>query len=454
MYKRRLKKWGYDCKYNRFTDIVETLRLKKTRDSACKRSEFFVRGQKVQWDKVERYVKRNPSVKAVLHGGLWNANDPSCSREVTCRTPPPGEPGSLPSPRILRLSGETGVALQLVHATNGYVNGAMDGVWFLQDNEMLLSRRHGTSARQHLDIWESATVEGLELVKNGDFRQGFRVLDMCCAGTGMLLQEQDPELLPKMIKFALGIPSNCPDLLVEIQRHFAGTSAKMLGPRHPISVVWGLLQKEGFTEFHSSIRLTLRSMIECMETSTGVTRTSFALRRRLIRFSGGGQRRPVEEVVMELYNLIELGRKSPSITWEDIFRAGVDLCKALQSARNMLEAKQVLKILYQWISLNQLLDLESESRVLYEYLWTLLNMCDLLQEFYTACEVSHVLLELCEQRYGHLDGKTVCALACHRRCLTRLGIKDEAKDAYTDWEWRACRITLEWEDGRLEGAKG
>ena len=82
------------------------------------------------------------------------------------------------------------------------------------------------------------------------------------------------------------------------------------------------------------------------------------------------------------------------------------------------------------------------GRLHYEYLWVLLRMCNLCGELNTASQVSTNLLELCEERYGFFDCKTLCALERFQEILVRMGRMADAEEVQRDWETRAGRVTV------------
>ncbi|KAK3346583.1 hypothetical protein B0T25DRAFT_552363 [Lasiosphaeria hispida] len=86
MYKTRIKSWGLDKNFKE-SEVVELYRLKRERDRAGKPSTYMIRGRKVDWERVQSYVRR----KGLDISRLLETTPPcpASSREVSARTPTP-----------------------------------------------------------------------------------------------------------------------------------------------------------------------------------------------------------------------------------------------------------------------------------------------------------------------------------------------------------------------------
>ena len=84
MFKKQLKKWGFDAKYVKHEEALLMSRLKHERDAAQKPSEFTVRGQPVDFKKVTKHIKRRRP-----HHRNLQIDETGTSSRVLVRTPSP-----------------------------------------------------------------------------------------------------------------------------------------------------------------------------------------------------------------------------------------------------------------------------------------------------------------------------------------------------------------------------
>lgn len=440
MYKGYLKKRGWDTKNIRAEDVVEIVRIKQQRDSNMKRSEFFLHGRRIDWEKIQRYLRRNPSVMSKVRAIDRETSSPQSTPRVICRTPADGSDDRQSTPSMPDSIDSADVVEKVVRAIVSYADGALEcGRWIPDESGRLISGKGGRLAHERLDCWESGMIEALEMISNNNIH-GFSVLSQVLDRTRTVLRDEDPELLSKMAKVALYIPKEKQDLFWAIRRHFCGVSAAVLRPGHPVTVFWTHFGGDDTPTTRYYVKVALEALIGELEKLTDVTQTSFTLRRRLIRFSTWGGFLTPRESEWELRQLISLGNDSPWLSWEDIFRAGIDLCTVLQSSRDLATAESVLRSLCNW---NSKIRLVSRcGRLHYEYLWVLLRMCNLYDEPNIASQVSTQLLELCEERYGLFDCKTLCALERFQETLARSGREGEAESVRKDLEIRAGQVTV------------
>ncbi|KAI0126320.1 hypothetical protein BJ170DRAFT_628395 [Xylariales sp. AK1849] len=94
MYKARFGRWGLRKNLG-YKLYGELLRQQMDRDAAGKPSRAFIRGQKVRWDRLEAYIRRQPDDKQIqimdiaFRSKALRESSPSPSA-VSCSTPSPG----------------------------------------------------------------------------------------------------------------------------------------------------------------------------------------------------------------------------------------------------------------------------------------------------------------------------------------------------------------------------
>ena len=94
MYKRRIKEWGLDKSLKK-DEVLAMLRKKVHRGKAGKTSNFLLRGRVVEWQNVERYLKRHRFNSESLTELLDAPDTPEALR---CYTPPPELSRGIPVP--------------------------------------------------------------------------------------------------------------------------------------------------------------------------------------------------------------------------------------------------------------------------------------------------------------------------------------------------------------------
>jgi hypothetical protein len=152
MYKAHFRKWDLR-KNNRRSDVVAMLCLKSQRDAVGKSSKFVIRGREIDWNDIERYLKRNPKVSA-------ETNENSLKHcDIICRTPSPDPATVLPVPAILEASDELRIQEEITRITRDYVNAACEqGIWPVVRGYFVGS--NGYRSRNDLNRWWNAVLSG------------------------------------------------------------------------------------------------------------------------------------------------------------------------------------------------------------------------------------------------------------------------------------------------------
>ncbi|GKT44861.1 uncharacterized protein ColSpa_05042 [Colletotrichum spaethianum] len=137
MFKTRIVRWGLDKKLKE-KEVMHMLKLKRQRLAAGKDSSFRVRGQNINWDRVEQYLKRRPDL--VMQCLENNKHAPSQQRselEIICRTPSPTPKAAVQIPYVPSLLEPTlHVELQenVMRIFKSHHTGAFEsGVWVSED---------------------------------------------------------------------------------------------------------------------------------------------------------------------------------------------------------------------------------------------------------------------------------------------------------------------------------
>ncbi len=250
MYKTRIKKWGID-KNQKATEVAQMLFLKQQREKMGKpRTEFVVRGRKVDWAKIEQYLKREPVLMRKLEatdGELHMVVGRSSG--IICRTPSPDPACELSVPPApvaegYRMGEEIGRLLR------DYYLGAMDGVWVRVAPKSWTSPR-GAQGLKLLQRWISGVTRSQQLIEARGRPEDFRLLSDAMDLTPQLLRDQDPVLVSMLVANTLCIgPKTGCDIAGLISRNVRDLLHLIHGPAHPLTRVFDRIVASFWTDEH------------------------------------------------------------------------------------------------------------------------------------------------------------------------------------------------------------
>ncbi|KAJ9150917.1 hypothetical protein NKR23_g3375 [Pleurostoma richardsiae] len=167
MFKIRIKKWKLDKKH-KAPEVREMLRLKAEREAVGKESEFFVRGRKVDWGDVERYMRRSriPFDSAEAAGAVNELHQ----RDIICRTPSP-----LPMARSLQAPDELQRAHETLLIMRGYVDGSIEsGQWFLKRTHLHV-KPGGFEGFTRIMYWLLLFTDVIVPMQVNDYKGGLQI---------------------------------------------------------------------------------------------------------------------------------------------------------------------------------------------------------------------------------------------------------------------------------------
>ncbi|KAH0544246.1 hypothetical protein GP486_008527 [Trichoglossum hirsutum] len=237
MFKTRIKKWGLDKKH-KAPEVLEMVRLKRQRDAVGKKSKFFIRNRPVNWEDVERYLKRSRNLLTKFDSGFLEIGGHATG--VVCRTPSPDPSIVLTLPGIIEASDELRTADEVVRIMRDYFRGAIEGgIWTYDSGGACYFGRRGSATYFHFLNWYTSMSTAIFYIKGSRIEQGFRLINTCFNQLQQVLEEQDPSILFGLLDLGTFFLSNFPKDLgrsyVDYIRDFSQT---ILGERHPISLLW------------------------------------------------------------------------------------------------------------------------------------------------------------------------------------------------------------------------
>ncbi|OLN89783.1 hypothetical protein CCHL11_09500 [Colletotrichum chlorophyti] len=253
MYKSRIWKWGLDKKL-KSDEVLAIMLLKRDRDALKKPTEYLIRGQVVDLDNINRYLKRNPSLMARLRAG--QAPSLHASKEVACRTPSPP-----PSPaRGLAPTTELQSTEQVLCLFRDYIDGSFSsGAWRCEYDVECSSSRFDQGDRSN-DLFERVMTSFALLNQSlitGDHIDINKLLDPSFELLKQIVAVESPDFVARTVCLLWYLERHYKhELLRLVLDYLAGLVPIVLGPHHILSHIWRRLGAAEFTDYYElSMRL-------------------------------------------------------------------------------------------------------------------------------------------------------------------------------------------------------
>lgn len=243
MYKRRLQAWGYqkNCKEK---EVLAILTAKKQRDAVHKPSEFLVRAEKVDMDRVHRYLERRPDLLRRIDSSSIPGHLLALS--VVARTPPPCT--GLRTEEYLHVREQA-----LLIIAEWYDGCLSSGAWEIDDDGNVLQNGAWTAALRAASwgsMWYSARP-----ALNTRKRQEYKMLNLVLHQAKEVISVNDPSfLLAIQGLFEIEDQRLASICLSFLQR----MAALVLGQQHPLSRLLGLLPANS----QDSLRVYMLAVVE------------------------------------------------------------------------------------------------------------------------------------------------------------------------------------------------
>ncbi|KAI1473742.1 Clr5 domain-containing protein [Daldinia eschscholtzii] len=432
MYKIRFNRWGLHKKL-RAHQVAELLLQRGRRAAEGKPSVSYVHGRKVDPDRLNAYLRRvSPTSKKelveLLSGKLDSIDAQKRSIEdIVCRTPSP-EPEPIPrrvaAPDNLRLPEE---CMQIVRS---YVGGALDGsLWHLTpDKELIFPRRPRT--------WLDPVSSARQLFINGFTEQGFRMIRITFDDYKEVMSRQDPSLLVETCLALGALLQSGPGLAESLIDYACGLSRIVLGPRHPLHLLFIRFKGASPVEITRFVGLIIQGFLQTVQTDSRLKPTWLATVYRAMINSNFIELDTAQKYMQELIADLE-GSPCPPVDLErDAIKKDINLLRhhlawltnvhnkpteAAASARTLVEtSKGKDPRLARFSCYNMLRTLPTSSEVSDE------EAIDLMMQS----------LSICETEFGRNDNATVTLLATLQTFLRRVGRIEDAERVRADFEKR------------------
>ncbi|KZL66751.1 hypothetical protein CT0861_04456 [Colletotrichum tofieldiae] len=253
MYKSRIWKWGLDKKL-KGDEVLAIMLLKRDRDVLKKPTEFRIRGQLVDLENINRYLKRNPSLMAKFKAG--QTPSVQTALEVTCRTPsPPPSP-----PRALAPTTEMQSTEQVLCLFRDYIDGSFSsGAWWCEFDVDCSNSRLNQGDRSN-DLFERV-IASFALVNRcmirGDQININSILGPAFESLKEIVAAESPDFVARTVCLLWYLDRHHKhDLLRLVLDYLAGLIPIVLGPHHILAHIWRRLGTADFSDYYElSMRL-------------------------------------------------------------------------------------------------------------------------------------------------------------------------------------------------------
>ncbi|KAI0477323.1 hypothetical protein GGR56DRAFT_401963 [Xylariaceae sp. FL0804] len=261
MYKARLQQWGIEKKI-KAEDAVEIFRQVTARARAGKSSVAYVRGRRINPERLQRYRYRAPAVvsEQILRVERQSASSPQSSdsspepppaalSHVVCRTPSPvccsspdaRQQAQAPTPSIsprLEDPAELGVPQDCMRILGNYIAGSFEaGAWQQRDP--------GRAEVNDAFTWAHYLATSQGLVAHGRTREGFFLLGICFDKYKAHLQRPDSFFWLATYKAAMLLAHRDQKLGESFINYASRLTALVLPAQHPFNHVWSRIMRTG-----------------------------------------------------------------------------------------------------------------------------------------------------------------------------------------------------------------
>lgn len=262
MYKSRIWKWGLDKKL-KSDEVLAILILKQERDAQRKPTQFTIRGQPVDLDNINRYIKRNPLLVARFRAG--QVPSVQTSHEVSCYTPPPSPTRSLPPP------GESQRVDEVLRLYKDYVEGSFASfAWDWQYDVSCVGRVPGDRSEELFE-----RVIGSFALVNRCFSRGDKisveaVLNPAFESLREIVAAESPILVVRTVCLLWYLEHHRKhDLLRLVMDYLGSLIPIILGQHHVLARVWHIFSTTQFSDYHQLAMCLYSMLIPLMEQRLG-----------------------------------------------------------------------------------------------------------------------------------------------------------------------------------------
>ncbi|KAF4983393.1 hypothetical protein FZEAL_1122 [Fusarium zealandicum] len=262
MYKSRIWKWGLDKKLK--SDEVLAILIRRTeREAQNKASEFTIRGQPVDIDNINRYVRRNPGLVARFHAG--EVPSIQTTMEVQCRTPSPVLRPSLSPPK------ETLRVEQVLNLFKSYLDASFsNGAWDYEYNVSCVSQKPRDRSEELFErVMASFTLVNRSMMRKDEISIS-TILSPAFESLKEIIASESPVFAIRTACLLWYLDRHHKqDLLQLVMKYLAGLVPIVLGHNHPMARIWQIIGSSDFSEFYELATRLYSSLVPLLEENIG-----------------------------------------------------------------------------------------------------------------------------------------------------------------------------------------
>ncbi|KAI0554049.1 hypothetical protein F4679DRAFT_394547 [Xylaria curta] len=413
MYKARFQQWGIEKKI-KAEDAVEIFRQQMARAKAGKPSVAYIRGRRINPDRLQRYRYRAAPVvsEQILKAEKELASSPSnTSSDIICRTPSPSPPPENPPSISPQLDDpiDLKVPYDCMQILGKYVAGSVEArVWEVAS----------TAPVPDAFTWAHYLATSQGLIAHNRTPEGFALLNICFEQYKSHLRNPDPFFWLATYKAALLLADRNVRLGKEFMKYASDLTSVMLPPAHPFNAVWSRINMTGLRGLQQHAAALFESYLSTWQKQAGLSpvdeTTLVQMAFVFIQLQCSGMisyafTRDTLEAMMGQISRVS----SQFLLQEARFRMA---CLLLEQGR-LDEADVVTKQILAWI--DRLHEPDEFDHLRCKCLWTIFEIEDRRGNVKKATQVGYKLLNLCRRLYGPTHLQTIDALSALEKFHTR-----------------------------------
>ncbi|KAI1429856.1 hypothetical protein F5Y12DRAFT_341345 [Xylaria sp. FL1777] len=417
MYKARFQQWEIEKKI-KAEDAVEIFRQQTARTNAGKPSVVYIRGRKINPDRLQRYRYRAAAmvleqILVVEKGQSTSRSDTSpASSHIVCRTPSPDPEASPTLAPRLEDPIDLKVPRECMHILKNYIASSVEsGAWQVAS----------TAPVPDAFTWAHYVATSQSLIAHNRTREGFDLLNICLDQYKSHLRNPDPFFWLATYKAALLLGSQNMNLGQMFLKYASKLTSIVLPPNHPFNYVWsrinitGLegLQKHAAVLFESYLSVWKEEVGLLPDDETSLVQMAFVF----IQLQCSGMisysfaRQALEAMVSSLSGSVF----SQFLLQEAKFRMA---CLCLQQGK-LTEADTLTREILAWIESVQEPTREQFNHLQCKCLWTMFEIKDREENIEEATQIGRNLVHFCYTTYGPTHLQTIDAISALENFHTR-----------------------------------
>ncbi|KAI0009260.1 hypothetical protein F4779DRAFT_627948 [Xylariaceae sp. FL0662B] len=450
MYKARFQKWGIEKKI-KAEEAIEIFRQQTARAAAGKSTVAYVRGRRIDPDRLQRYRYRAaPGVsKRIMRAEKGMANSDSTRlSQIICRTPSPSpSPETTNSAISLSPRVEEPTVLRIPHECmqilrNFIAGGFETGLWQMQAQS---DRAEMNGAFN----WQHYVASSQGLIRHGRLNEGFSLLGICFDQYKQQLQRPDSFFWLATYKAAIVLAGQNGKLGNAFIDYASKLTSLVLPPRHPFNLLWSRMMITGIDGirdhagaiFESYLDMWGRHVNSTETNATNDVQGAFVFIQLhctgLLSFS------LLEAVVEHMIVGRAISREAAQFLLQETkFR----LALAFLSKRQVNKAENTTNQIISWLDLQPP---DSYKDLRCKAAWLTFEIKERKGTQAEALQAGHGLLKLCADIYGPTHIQTLEAMAAVEKYCRRIGVVKGAERMAQDFDvrWRAFRDLAQSRNG-------